>query len=646
VLGAAVALFTWRVGVAPPGTGLDQSWIAGLYMSAHRGLDFGTQIAFTWGPLAFLRLPYLYYEGLAMLGLVYSAALYTALCVSLVWVCRRSFNTAVAVAISFVVLAALPAVSVTLVLATVWCLVAVGREPPGFSYRLVALGGGAFGAIECLVRLSSGPLILALAGVTLVGLARWRELATFAGTAVAVFVALWVAAGQGAGNLSDFARTSFELVSGYSQAMVFVAAPAWQVPAAVGVCVLLVACATLCAAGRRRRIVAGCVMALAAFSIFKEGMVRFEAAHVEFFFATATALLLALPWRRALWPLAAASVAGVGFLALQTSPSVAARQFEPLGHARSFLDAAEILVDRSTREAVAAQGRASMLSDYRLDPATLHLLRGRSVTILPWETAVAWAYGLDWDPLPVFQNYAAYTSYLDRLDSEALLAPTGPVRVLRMNPGPTDVPGLSVDARLPAWDPPQLSQTMLCNFTALRTTKRWQVLTRSSDRCGAPRLLRSVATEYGGTVQVPKVPGDRVVFARIAGAGVSGSERLRALLFRATPRYLVANGGAAYRLVPGTASDGLIMSVPRRDDLPGPPFRLSPDAHTISPQGASGPLTVSFYEMPIEPPPAPASPGGAPGSLPRVGSVSDQTSRARTSDASTMVRRAPRSSSR
>lgn len=603
-LGLLVALASWNVHFASPATGIDQGWIAGLYMAAHRGLDFGSQIVFTWGPLAFLRLPFLYYQGLAVLGFVYSALLYAALGVSFVWTLRRGFNAVVAVALSFALLAVLPALNWAPVVAAIWCLAVLAPEPPTAIRRIVVFGAAAFGAAECLVRLSSGPVILLMAAFALLGLStRWRDLASFVATAVATFVVLWFAAGQGIGNFPEFVHGSIEIVSGYSQAMTLIAAPQWWVPMAIVAWLLLVACAALSGRDKWTRVAAAAVMATVAFATFKEGVVRYEAGHAEILFSTLAALALTVPWRRSTWPLAAATFALVGWLAIQAIAVFPADRVNPLKHVESFATEVETLFGPGMRDELTKAARATMVDEYKLDPASLGLLRGQSVQVDPWEAGVAWAYRLDWDPLPLFQNYAAYTSYLDQRNVDALLGPGGPTRVLRENMAEPDTPYpfLSVDARFPAWDPPAQGMALLCNFTPLRTTRRWQVLARSSDRCGEPRLLSSVDTEYGQTVQVPRVTGDKVVFARIHGAGVSGFERIRTFLFRAKLRFAVVNGGAAYRLVPGTAADGLIMRIPKQDDLPGPAFHLSPDAETVSPQGASGPLKIDFYAMPIRP---------------------------------------------
>ena len=71
----------------------------------------------------------------------------------------------------------------------------------------------------------------------------------------------------------------------------------------------------------------------------------------------------------------------------------------------------------------------------------LDALAGKTVAIEPWEITIAWAYELDWKPLPVFQNYQDYTQKLDRLNAAtAEDAENGPQALLRQMPAGT-VPG-------------------------------------------------------------------------------------------------------------------------------------------------------------------------------------------------------------
>jgi hypothetical protein len=242
-----------------------------------------------------------------------------------------------------------------------------------------------------------------------------------------------------------------------------------------------------------------------------------------------------------------------------------------------------------------------MQAIYRLDSRTLALLRGHTVDIDPWEQGVAWAYGLHWLPQPVFQDYQAYTPTLDRDNAATLASPRGPQRVLRENVPKVlpEYPTSATDGRYPAWDPPAAAIAMLCHYVPLRTTGRWQVLGRSPNRCGRPHLLTSARTSYGETVRVPASSKGEAVFAKIHGAGVSGLERVESFFARAHARYATVNGSKTYRLVPGTAGDGLIMSVPKGADFPGRGFSLSPNARRLSLTGTSGELTIDVFGMSV-----------------------------------------------
>jgi hypothetical protein len=240
-----------------------------------------------------------------------------------------------------------------------------------------------------------------------------------------------------------------------------------------------------------------------------------------------------------------------------------------------------------------------MAHHYQLDRATLAMLKGQTVHIDPWETAVAWVYRLNWSPTPVFQGYSAYTSELDRLGANALGSKSGPTRILVENTALTEHRPGSIDSRVPAWDPPATALATLCNFHVLRRTRRWEVLGRTTDRCGPPRRIATINTRYGELthLRVPSHPG--LLYAKVYGLGVAGVPgRLRSLLYRAPFRYAVINGSATHRVVPGTASDGLLLDAPAGADYPAP-FNLSPDVHTLEFTGPSGRLRIDLEWMPL-----------------------------------------------
>jgi hypothetical protein len=245
-----------------------------------------------------------------------------------------------------------------------------------------------------------------------------------------------------------------------------------------------------------------------------------------------------------------------------------------------------------------------MKAVYRLDGQTQAALAGHTVAIEPWESGVAWAYRLDWQPLPVFQNYSAYTAGLDGLNAAEAESASGPERILRENPLLVfpEFPTADLDGRYPGWDPPRQARAVLCNFAPLRTTERWQVLGRIPDRCGPTHPLGSSDAGYGQVVQVPSPRPGEVVFVRIHGTEVAGLERLSNLALHARVRQIVVDGAQTYRLIPETAADGLLLRGDPHVTAAEGAFAQVPQAKTIQLEGAGGELRFDFYAMTVRPP--------------------------------------------
>jgi hypothetical protein len=609
IAGLLVALLGWQVGMLPPGPGLDPSWNAGLAIAVHDGLRFGAEIAFSYGPLGFLQSQFVWFDGLAVLSFLYTGSVYVLFCIGLVWALARRLPLLLAVVLAFVLVAVMPLLEFSMLSAVFACFWLLERERSGRTLDLFVVGAATFGALAALIKLSTGPLVPLLLLIALIGVraGRWR-IAAFLGLLGVELLALWLVTGQDLGDVPAFVGHTLEISSGYSASMLRQTnVAAWKVVAAtlaaVGVSLALVGAAWL--AGYRDRAArwAGLVIvALASFAIYKEGVVRTDAGHLTLYFANACVLWLAVGlggvrWR---WMLAAAAVVAV--MTVPVRPPELGTNLDFVANVRFAFDQARTLVSSGRREEASDAGRAGMQAVYRLEPGALAALRGRTVAVEPWEIGVVWAYGLDWRPLPVFQNYTAYTAALDRLNSEAVESPQGPERILRENQRLVlpEFPGLDLDGRFPGWDPPEQARAVLCNFAPLQTTERWQVLGRVADRCGPPRALGSVGAEAGEEVQVPAPRPGGVVFVRIDGAGVSGLERLQTVLFRARSRHLTVNGTRRYRLVPETAGDGLLLRASPGLVRPGP-FSPIPEARSISVDGAPGDLTFSFFEIAVRP---------------------------------------------
>lgn len=614
VVGLVVSVLTWFVVIADGTTGLDQGWIAGMYMGIEHGIRFGPDFVFTYGPLGFLNFATDWYVGLANLAYLWLATLHVVLAVLLIAALRRSLGMVAAIAISFVVLCVLPAVEVPFAIGALACFHALRLDRPRFAVDAAVFAGAAFAAAETLVKLSVGPVLFLMFAVALVGArARPWQLGAYLLTYAGTFVGLWLASGQILGDLPEFLANSRQIVSGYSEAMSTAEGSelgyAVAVLGAVAILIGLVACSAL--AGYRDRLArwsAVLVTALVGFALFKEGVVRFDIPHMGAYLSTATVVWMAMPWTRAqrLVMLAGAFVLFCVGTALQhhDDPKRVLTLLNPINNTERAWAQTRKLAQGHERHDVADYVRALFMGGYAIDKSILAEADGHTVSVEPWEIVAAWTYEDDWewDPTPVIQAYQANTQALDELNADAISSPNGMERILRHAPDQIthDWPTRTIDDRWPGWDPPGQALATLCNFEITTTTPGWQLLSRVPDRCGEPALISSVDASFGESVDVPQAGKDEVVFAKIDGAGVGGLESILSLLYKARFRHAVVNGTDTYRLVPDTAADGLLLNGP--PELVGEgTFAQAPQASTLELTGPGGDLRYDFYSMKVEP---------------------------------------------
>lgn len=602
IFGLATAVITWDRVLVSPTLGLDASWILGLNLAAAEGIDHGTDFVFTYGPLGFLEEPLVVDGLLAPLSAIHLLALRAALAASLLWAAARSLPWPAAALLAFTAVAVTPRAIVPLALTAVWCLVALQGSAPRWAGRLVVFGGGALAAIELLVKINVGVTILALVVVTALALPgpRAGHLATLTAVFAGAFSILWFAAGQGLANFDDYARSAFEVVSGYSEtAQANAPAVSWDGWAALVAGVATIGAAVF--AGTRlpaaRRVGIVVVVGLAVFSLAKSGFVRHDTGHVAAFFGGLGGVWIALRWQGTA---RVAPCVAVLALVLAFFPTTG-RGVDDAIVPGPAIDQLRALLVPGERTQARDEARASMQDGYALDPRIVERIGDAPVDARPWEIGLIWAHELNWRPLPVIQDYLAHTPELDRLNARALAADSGPRFVLRhLGFGS---PRIGPDGRFVPFDAPEEARVMLCRFRPVITSGTHQLLVRGRDRCGEPRPLGSVTAAYGERVPVPGARAGEAVFARIGGARAAGLERLRTLIYRAAIRRIGLDE-QSFRFPPLNAESGLLISAPRDLDFPAP-FALAPNAATlaIGSEGgfatSEGLLEIDFYALPL-----------------------------------------------
>jgi hypothetical protein len=604
ITAAIVCLLTWQIAFSLPTPGLDLSWMGGLYMAVHSGKDFGSEVVFTYGPLGFLEWPGVWEGWLGVLAFLFLALIFYSFAVILIDALERSVGLLAAALIAFFFFVTLPDLEqVPLALGMGLCFLALREDRPNWGVPLLAAGGGALAASEALIKLSVGPEIFLACLLAMIGArARQRDWGVFVGTFVGGALVLWLIAGQSLGSIWDYAENGLQIISGYNEAMsVEMFLTTWDgivlVLSAVGVVV-----ATVFAPWRdlRARVCAVLAAAVAGFSSYKYGIVRFEPSHVALGLSALFGIWLLLPWRRPTAMTFVGATVVVGAIIVHVYPTPF--RLDVIDNLTTFRQQVELAARPGLRQLRADEQRASLQATYDLDPETLALLRGRSVAIDPWEISVAWAYELDWSPLPVFQNYSAYTRKLDELNAETVENPDGPEVILRQNPGgPGPWGARSNEGRLPAWDPPLQNEAITCNFVPVHTTLSWQVLGRVENRCLEPELISEGTAQAGEEIEIPQSGPNAFVVLDLSGAGIEGFEKLKSMLWKPPVRTAVLNSGeATYRLIPGTSGDGLIVSRSKSLASSGA-FEQLPELHHLRIEGVGRTLGLKFYRVKVKP---------------------------------------------
>jgi hypothetical protein len=408
----------------------------------------------------------------------------------------------------------------------------------------------------------------------------------------------WLATGQSLGAIDDYVGSSFQIISGYSEAMGFQdPLTAWERWAAVLLAGIGLAVAWR--AGdllpRRARLGLVALWAVLAFTTFKAGFVRQDPAHVNIFFASMLGGLVAFGWaphrRQTAWLLGALFAVVMIASARAELPDLVS----PFTRAGKLADQARLLANGKKTGAAISAARAARVGFEQLDARFVQEVGRRTVHVEPIDAGAVWAHKLRWHPLPVFQSYSAYTQSLDERNAAAARDPDGPEVILREST-------ITFDNRNPAFESPEAMRAILCHFRAPGPPLgRWILLERSTPRCGPERPLKTVRAKLGVPAAVPPAPdASSAVFVRIDGIEVKGLEKVRSALYRSLQRQIVFDGNRFFRLVPGTAADGIVLRVPASADYPKP-FALDQATNTITviKSGRTGDLRLRFYSMPI-----------------------------------------------
>lgn len=543
-------LITLLVAFFPPAppplkTGL-ASWIWGLSLAHTRGLVFGRDVVFSYGPLAYLNWPHFPGANPAIF-IVYALGCY------FVWVyglCRFAWS------INFPVIRV---VSVATFVVTSMLLRSVDDSfyLDRFELALIALSMSIvarrfrFSWVDYLLLtvLTAAAILLKLnlaveavllffsLLVTTAFLHRNAALkaAVLAALLPVVSLVLYLAAGGQISSWWRYLRLSVEIAAGYSEAM-SLSGSHWQLLLAImSLFILFVVLPLLLEEPSALFYVA--VPALGAILLaFKHAFVR-QDLHAASFQVELAALSFVLVAATAtprdcsivLTFAALSTVAGVivGHLAgLEIEqPLRQFTAFSAVHNAREYLDFGSIVSRNAAADRVSLQ-RFVFPADVR------QAIQRETVDTFSFSNSfeAVLANGLKWDPRPIYQGYSAWTALLENANAQYLRSRYGP-RMVLFNWG-------DIDGRYPFFAEPSSWRVLADQYDLAGSTASVYFLRRCKQpRYGDPLAVGETVVSWNQNIALPAAgPQDLLVMKAEIEPTLAGS--LAALLFRSSPIYL------------------------------------------------------------------------------------------------------------
>jgi hypothetical protein len=414
-IGLFVLVLAWYVPWSPPlpDGGLDPAWRIGLQVACERGLLFGAEIAFPYGPLGCIA-NWQYWPATYGYGVLFW--LETA-GVATVLVLRATTHGPRRLA-GWTGLVGLGLMFDTALLVLPFAVVLHALRRPG-DHRWSLAGVATMGPLA-LVKFTALP-VCALA-VVASGLLRDRPLRTAAGLAAvfgAAYLATWIAAGQEPSLLIAYLADSVELSRGYTGAMSV--PPEMHGPAAI-IATLIGVLFVLMAVDAARVLPAGHArirqLAWAAFATFvtvivwRQGVVRMDRQHILnalVYMASASLLLVAVlrprPW--AVVVIVAGALAGLALGSVDWPGAIVHDVALPRLRNVERSAVALVRLERPARERerALASWRTGLRDPLRGRPGT-HDVLGHDQQLLALRDPQ------DWRPRPTLQGYVSFTPLL------------------------------------------------------------------------------------------------------------------------------------------------------------------------------------------------------------------------------------------
>jgi hypothetical protein len=563
---------------------LDQSWVMGLNEAAKRGMVFGKEIVFTYGPLGFIDCP-------IDTGNNVSIAAKFRLVIYLLFLCSvalnayhcRSFAVSSLYVFIFIAMTSMGSrinflIERHLLLGVLGFLTfSVLRQS-----FLWAIPAGALAGLALLVKFSIGMACASTFAVwallTLTQNPNKRTLLKLSiGVVVFLFslLGLYSLFGGPPTGLFDYLKYSSIIASGYSSQMSVPCDHVLDLVLAIFQIVLISALVIGGVPSNRRYLILLILLAPALFFLFKGGFVRSDRSHAEDYFTVvpvAAGFFLLIAKDR--WEKIAVSTLVLAVLMMSFGWHFSlSSTFSFSNPVANGYDRIRAFAPQSpSREAIRNRD-AEVTKKQKLPPQILAKVGTQRVDAYPWDISIPLANGLNWSPRMVFQSYQAYAPELDTANAQHYGSEDGPDFILYSHKAIDDQHPMTTDPSswlaIYRWydieeeyayaglTPLYLSKDLYEDMLLLRR--------RSTPRFGEPVLLGEKDLHLGERWEIPTNSGEFILLKANFKLRTLGKWRDWCFKNYAPTVFVEYQNGVnkKYRLVWRNAANGLLVS-----DLP------------------------------------------------------------------------------
>ena len=545
---------------SPAKAGLDPSWGMVLVYAHRHGLQFGRDVAFTYGPYGFL-ISRFYYDGVPLVKILWESVGKLALAATLVAMAASTFNSWFRFGLFYLGLIFAAKISSDTVIFLCTPLLALCWLLPQKSKSWQVAVAVTWMAFLSQVRFNYFMQALVAIGLVIPSLlleGKSKKLLVIVSSFTAAFVFFWLVAGQAINNLPAYFRSSWEISNGYLAAMAVNRVPITTWCIAAGICLLVVAFILSLFRSQNLRAEKWILLyfCCAWYFIWKYGVTRADTGHIVLFFPTAFVFCAAAPGlfqRRHWWSFLDASLvlslAGLwlfnsGFLRhtpwelAQRLHAVPGELFRPKRQAQRFA-AAE-----------AATEKAHPSKNLRA------IVGAETIDAINFDQYSVLREHLNYWPRPVFQSYSAYTPALLKQNLRFYQSSSAPQFVFaRLQ---------SVDWRFPAQDDSLLLEELPRRYSIAKKDNDFLLLHRKPVQPTGELLrekfpMRHVS--FGQEIQLPETVNCAVELRAIFKPSIYGAAR--AFLVQPAEVSLVLTDGKhgqhTGRLIPEMAAAGFLV---------------------------------------------------------------------------------------